>query len=192
MDETTRRVITMSVTISTLALVGGWVGATRLKPARPHEANTLRHPTSTFILATALAACGTALTVLCAGAGPREDIWVPWFFAFMTATPGLLVLDYYRGRHELIDGGMRYGKLFGRGGALRWQDVRTVAYSTSMKWFRLECADGTVVRVSVWLTSLPAFATAVLRGVSPGTIDVKTRAVLEETSAGRPPSIWQP
>lgn len=192
MDATTHRVITMSLTIAALALMGRWVGATRLKPARSHEANTLQHPTSTFILATGFAASGMAFIVLCAGSIPRKDIWVLWFFAIVTAAPSLLVLDYYRGRHELIDRGMRYGKLFGRGGALRWEDVRTVAYSTSMKWFRVECADGTVVRVSVWLTSLPAFATAVLRNVAPATIDVKTRAVLEETSAGRPPSIWEP
>jgi hypothetical protein len=74
--------------------------------------------------------------------------------------------------------------------SLRWAQVTRVRYSQSLKWFRIEAADGAVVRVSAMLTGLPQFAQAVLAEVPEFHIDKSARPVLERTAAGFPPPIW--
>ena len=59
-----------------------------------------------------------------------------------------------------------------------------------MKWFLLETASGSKVRVSAMLTGLPEFARLVLRHVPKEAIEPGTRAILAETEQGRPPSVW--
>ena len=90
----------------------------------------------------------------------------------------------------LTPDGLRYGKMFGGGGILRWADVRRLNYSESAKWFRLDLADGRVVRLSAMLIGMPEFARAALAQVPPPAIDPDTRSVLEGTRAGDLPRIW--
>ena len=55
--------------------------------------------------------------------------------------------------------------MLGRGGDLRWSEVRKLWYRPWSKWFWLHLADGRAVRVSAMLTGLPAFARAALAEV---------------------------
>jgi hypothetical protein len=73
---------------------------------------------------------------------------------------------------------------------MRWSDVRSLRYSQSAKWFRLDLADGRVVRISAMLQGLPEFAAAALTQVPPATIDGDTRMVLEATARGELPRVW--
>lgn len=66
----------------------------------------------------------------------------------------------------------------------------TLRYSHSAKWFRLDLADGWVVRISAMLQGLPEFAAAVLAQVPPAAIDGDTRTVLEATARGELPRVW--
>ncbi|HEU5180416.1 MAG TPA: PH domain-containing protein, partial [Candidatus Polarisedimenticolia bacterium] len=75
-------------------------------------------------------------------------------------------------------------------GVLKWDAVRRLHYSHSAKWFRIDLADGGVVRVSAMLMGLPGFAQAALGQVSAAAIDSETRTVLEATAAGNLPRIW--
>lgn len=65
-----------------------------------------------------------------------------------------------------------------------------LSYSDTMKWFRIELPDASAVRISAMLSGLPAFARAALAAVPSAAIDPDARAVLEQTAAGNPPSIW--
>lgn len=58
------------------------------------------------------------------------------------------------------------------------------------KWFRLDGANGEVVRVSAMLMGLSEFARVVLQKVSGSSIDPAARPILEQTAAGSPLSIW--
>ena len=102
----------------------------------------------------------------------------------------LLILDYRNARHALTEDGLRYGKLLGGGGQARWTEVRELRYSQSAKWFRLDLANGRVVRISAMLQGLPEFAAAALTRVPPAAIDGDTRAVLEATARGELPRVW--
>jgi hypothetical protein len=102
-----------------------------------------------------------------------------------------LVLEYFIVRHRLTDEGIEYRRLFGQRGSLRWREVRSVGFSNVMKWFVLESYTGKAVRISALLMGLPEFARLVLAHVPRELIEANTQAILEETSQGRPPSIWQ-
>jgi hypothetical protein len=115
---------------------------------------------------------------------------VTLFFLGFAALGLPLVLDYRNARHVLTPDGLRYGKMFGGGGVLRWTDVHRLNYSQSAKWYRLDLADGRVVRVSAMLIGLPNFARAALEQVPPSAITPEARSVLEATRAGNLPSIW--
>lgn len=101
-----------------------------------------------------------------------------------------MIIDYFMARHRVSDDGLAYRKLLGTRGFLRWSDLRKVRYGSTMKWFRLETADGSVVRISAMLMGLPEFAQALLKSAPVEAIDAHTLQVLEATADGDPPSLW--
>jgi hypothetical protein len=101
-----------------------------------------------------------------------------------------IVGDYFAARHEVSEEGLRYGRLFGSGGQIRWADLKSVRFSAAMKWFRLESQSGTVVRISVMLMGLPVFAQLLLVYTPPEAIESNTLSVLRMTAEGNPPSVW--
>ena len=151
----------------------------------------LVHPRSTLVVGVACTFFFAAIAVLSAlFPGRSGSPWITLFFAGFAVMGIPVVLDWRNGRHALVPGGMRYGRMFGGGGELRWSDVRAVRWSEAAKWFRLELSDGRVVRVSAMLRGLPAFAAAVLASVPAGAIDEPARRLLEATAAGDLPRIW--
>ena len=50
--------------------------------------------------------------------------------------------DYFAARHEVSEEGLRYGRLIGSGGLLRWDELKSVRFSQRHKWFRLESQSG--------------------------------------------------
>jgi hypothetical protein len=70
--------------------------------------------------------------------------------------------DYFAARHNVSDEGLRYSRLVGSGGYIRWTEVKKVQFSDAMKWFRLESQSGEAVRISIMLMGLPEFAWALL------------------------------
>jgi hypothetical protein len=190
-DDSFQRGITVGLTLVVLSLLFTAMSKARTEPMPESEADVLRHPkiilavglVLTFIMS--LFTIGSALAVARSGVGP------PMLFLAFAAMCALIVVEYQRSRHQLVPGGMRYGRLLGRGGDFRWSDVFRLRYSSSMKWFSVELTNGATARISVMLTSLPAFASAALAHLPPDRIDDATRLVLQETAAGSPPSIWR-
>ena len=101
-----------------------------------------------------------------------------------------VVGDYFAARHEVSREGLLYGRLLGDGGFLCWDELSSVRFSSSMKWFRLETQSGTVVRVSVMLMGLPVFAQMILAYARSAAIDPTTQMILHATAEGNPPSVW--
>jgi len=86
---------------------------------------------------------------------------------------------------------LRYGRLLGSGGFIRWSELKRVRFSDSMKWFVLESQSSQVVRLSVMLMGLPIFAQRLLARTPRDVIDRSSLSVLEATADGNPPSVWR-
>ena len=174
-----------------MTLVMGWLARRRSAPRPPQDARTLVHPKSTLLIGLVCGGFFLALALLCSlFPGKTGSPAFSLFFVGFALLGVPLVLDYRNARHTLVADGMQYGRMLGGTGELRWRDVRRLRYSQSAKWFRLDLADGSVVRVSAMLMGLPGFAQAALGQVQASAIDVPTRAVLEATAAGDLPRIW--
>jgi hypothetical protein len=116
-------------------------------------------------------------------------VWVPRvgfpvFLLAPTLAGVVYIWMYFKERHRLEPGGLCYRRSLTGSGTLRWSEVGKVHYSQVMGLFRLVTRQGEIVRVSVWLIGLPAFARAVLAGVPGTSIDTDTRQVLEQTAVG--------
>ena len=98
--------------------------------------------------------------------------------------------DYFAARHNVSDEGLRYTRLVGSGGYIRWEDVKKVQFSDAMKWFRLESQSGEVVRISIMLMGLSEFARALLAHTPRESIEKSALPVLQATAEGNPPSVW--
>jgi Bacterial PH domain len=169
----------------------GWLAHTRTHPRPAHGADTLAHPRSTLIVGLICGGFFLAIAVLSAlFPGKTGSPLITLFFLGFAALGLPLVLDYRNARHTLTSDGLRYGRMLGNGGTLRWTEVRRVRYSEAAKWFRLELSGGEVVRISAMLKGLPQFAAAVLGRVPSAAIDEDTRAVLEATARGELPRVW--
>jgi hypothetical protein len=174
-----------------MSAVMGWLARARTSPGAPHDSRTLAHPRSTLIVG-----------LVCTGFFLLLAVWsflfpgktgspvISLFFLGFAALGAPLILDYRNARHVLTHDGLQYGKLFGGGGRMRWTEVRELRYSQSAKWFRLQLADGRVVRISAMLRGLPEFAAAALAQVSPAAIGEDAPVVLQATAQGELPRVW--
>lgn len=174
-----------------MSLVMAWVARGRLRSAPTQGGGALVHPPSTLIIG--LVCAGLFLTIALLSAlfpAKSGSPAVTLFFVGFAALGLLMILEYRNGRHMLTEDGLQYGRMLGQTGALRWNEVRRLAYSESAKWFRIELANGRVVPVSAMLVGLPSFARAALDHVPPNAIDPNTQSVLEATAAGNLPRIW--
>ncbi len=175
-----------------MSLAMGWVARSRTNRRVPGDGRTLVHPRSTLIVGVVCTVFFLALAVLSVMfPGKSQRVWIATLLFVGFAALGVpMILDYLNGRHTLTPDGLRFGKMLGGGGELRWNEVTALHYSESAKWFRLELGDGRVVRVSAMLIGLPEFASAALAEVPPAAIDPGARTVLEATAAGDLPRIW--
>jgi hypothetical protein len=82
-------------------------------------------------------------------------------------------------RHVVAEDALVGGSAWGKPVRLAWDGLRAVRWSAANQWFELEGEDGRV-RVSRWLTGLPALAAALeARGkLAEGVADAASRARL--------------
>ncbi len=174
-----------------MSLVMNWIARSRGRPRPGGAAQRLQHPTSTLIIGLTgflfLAAIAVVSNVLANATTSWKTTTIFVGFALL-ALP--ILADYFAARHEVSEEGLRYGRLFGSGGYLRWTDLKSVRFSDAMKWFRLESQSGKVVRLSVMLMGLPTFAQLLLAHAPRQSIEKSTLPVLQTTAEGTPPSVW--
>jgi hypothetical protein len=174
-----------------MALVMGWVAASRLRRRPTSDARRLVHPPSTLIIGLAGLVFFAGIAVLSNGYANRTTTW--WTTATFTGfalLSVLLIADYVLARHQVSEDGLGYSRLTGRRGYLRWSELRRVRYVPAMKWFRLETASGDVARISVVLVGLPELASLLLAHAPATAVDADTASILQATAAGHPPSVW--
>jgi hypothetical protein len=174
-----------------MSLVMGWVARSRSRPRPAGAARRLQHPISTLIIGVAGFLLFAAIAVISNVFANATTSWKTTTIFVGFALLALPILgDYFAARHEVSDEGLRYGRLFGPGGYMRWTEVKCVRFSETMKWFRLESQSGKVVRLSVMLMGLPTFAQLLLAHAPPQSIERNTLPVLQTTAEGNPPSVW--
>ena len=174
-----------------MSLIMGWVARSRMRPRPVRSERQLRHPISTLIIGLAGFLLFAAIAVVSnVFANATTSWWTTGIFVGFALMALPITGDYFAARHEVSEEGLRYGRLIGSGGLLRWDEVKSVRYSPGMKWFRLELQSGVVVRLSVMLMGLPVFATLLLARARSDAIDPETRLILQATAEGNPPSVW--
>src|SRR5438045_8259992 len=145
-----------------MSLVMGWVARSRMRPRPACCDQQLRHPVSTLIIGLAGFLLFAAIAVISNVFSNKTTSWWTTAIFLGFALLALLALpvvgDYFAARHEVSREGLLYGRLLGDGGFLCWDELSSVRFSSSMKWFRLETQSGKVVRVSVMLMCLLVFA----------------------------------
>lgn len=174
-----------------MAAFMGWVTSQRRKAGNMGAPNRLSHPKAILIIGLAGFVLFLGLAVV-SNLFPNDTVswWTTVVFLGFATLSGLLIAEYYRARHEYSEEGLRFSRLFGSGGYLRWNMLSSVKYSHAMKWFRLQAHSGEVARISAYQSGLPNFARTLLEHAPLGTIDSETLGILKETSEGHPPALW--
>jgi hypothetical protein len=174
-----------------MSLIMGWVARSRMRPRPAGCDQQLQHPISTLIIGLAGFLLFAAIAVVSnVFANATTSWWTTAIFVGFALLALPVVGDYFAARHEVSREGLRYGRLIGAGGFLRWDELKSVRFSSSMKCFRLKSQSGTVVRISVMLMGLPIFAQMLLANTRWEAIDLTTRTILQATAEGNPPSVW--
>ena len=73
----------------------------------------------------------------------------------------------------------------------RWDELRSLKYSTFSRWFVLENSQGHVARISIMMTGLPAFARLLMERALDVSIDPAAIPILKQTAKGELPPMWQ-
>ena len=174
-----------------MSLVMGWVGRSRGRARPAAAARRLQHPTSTLIIGVVCFLFFAAIAVVSnVFANSTTSWWTTAIFVGFALLALPVVGDYFAARHDVSDEGLRYNRLVGSGGYIRWADIKKVQFSDAMKWFRLESQSGEVVRLSIILMGLPEFARVLLAHTPRESIEKNALPVLQATAEGNPPSVW--
>lgn len=175
-----------------MLVVMGWLAAQRMKPDADAMPGRLHHPGAYLAVGIVCTGLFSLLAVLSVVFDNGTSAWwVTGIFAAFVVPGVLMIVEYFRVRHECTSNGLTYARLFGGGGYIGWHNVSMIVYSDAMKWFRITANTGEVARVSAMHKGLPYFAGIVLAHVPRSAIDDDTLAVLEGAAAGDLPSILQ-
>lgn len=187
-----RRTIQWTVWGLTLVAVMGWVARSWLKLRHQRLPCELRHPPSTLFIGLFGFALFTSIGLMPDTTGKNDtvSVWTDLAFLFFAVMSLAMVAEYFLARHRLTPDGLEFGRLLGRRGKLKWADVHSVEYASTMKWFKVRTEQGTTVRISAMLMGLPEFAHQLLSHVPAKRITEPTRSIPAETADGSPPSVW--
>ena len=174
-----------------MSLVMSSVARSRARPRPAASGQRLQHPASTLIIGLSCFLLFAAIAVISNIFANATTSWKTTTIFVGFALLALPIMgDYLAARHEVSECGLRYGRLIGSGGYMRWTELKSIRFSEAMKWFRLESQSGRVVRLSVMLMGLPRFAQLLLAHAPRQSIDKNTLPVLQTTAEGNPPSVW--
>ncbi len=180
------RIIQWAIWGILMLLVMRWISRSRLQTPAGTGVCRLAYPRSIRIIGIGGLLFFSAIAVLSSTASDTPPA-IPLLFLGFALIGAWLVAESFCVWHEITRQGITYRRLIGRGGHLRWSELRQVRYSPWMGVFVLRGSNGETVRVSTLMTGLPEFARMILAWAPPGTIDAKTLAILQETAVGRPP-----
>jgi hypothetical protein len=90
----------------------------------------------------------------------------------------LVILAAMIERIELGEHGLRARNMFGCWRSVRWEEVASLGFNSSMQWFYMRTHGRRVVRVSAMMTGLPVFARQALLRLAPEAIDEDLHPVL--------------
>jgi hypothetical protein len=174
-----------------MSAIMAWVARSRARARPAGDARRLQHPPSTLAVGLACFLFFAAIAVVSnVYANATTHWWTTAIFVGFALLALPVLGDYFAARHEVSEEGLRYGRLLGRGGFVRWVELKSVHFSDALKWFRLESKSGEVVRLSVMLMGLPTFAQLLLAHTPAEAINRHTLPVLQKTAEGNPPSVW--
>lgn len=163
-----------------------------VEPAEAAEPISLRLPATSLVIGALSAGFFFWMAGMSAATGQHAMVTLgtALCFAALGVVALLMVADYYLARHVLTEDAIDAGRRFGGRRVMRWDAVRRLRFSPTLKWFVLEDQTGRKVRVSTSLSGLPEFARVALERVPEAALDKKTQRLLSETRLGRRPRVW--
>lgn len=175
-----------------MTAVMAWVGRSRTRPGPATDTRKLEQPTSTLILGLIGVVFFGGITLISNtfGRNRTTTIWTTLTFVFFAVASSTMILEYVFGRHWLSERGMAHQGMFGRRREFSWSDVRSVRYSSVMKWFVIRLHSGDAVRVSAMVMGLPELARLLLEQVPRSAIEDETFEILRQTEHGQLPKVW--
>ena len=93
-------------------------------------------------------------------------------------------------RVEAHDDMLHHRSVMGGRNRLPVSQITHVAYLPKVRWFAVRLDNGSMVRVSRVMTSLPEFASWISSRVGNSKIEKETQNILESTAKGSLPGIW--
>ena len=93
-------------------------------------------------------------------------------------------------RVEVKDDMLQHRSVMGGTNRLQVNRIMHVEYLPKVRWFAVRLDDGTTMRVSRVMTSLPDFAAWISSRVKESRIEKETRTILDSTANGSLPGIW--
>ncbi|BDT59832.1 hypothetical protein MasN3_33260 [Massilia varians] len=176
--------------VAAMTLTMRWLARARHRAAAAAAGGRVQHHAGCLVI-------GVIGTLFFIGVMVAASFWPDegvnaWFHAFMSCFVLLgayLVADWRFARHTVSEAGMDFGRPTGKRLAFGWDEVREVRYGNLGRWFKIELQPGQVLRVSVAMAGLPAFADQVLRHVPAVRIERDTLRMLERTARGDLPPL---
>src|SRR5947209_20060121 len=109
-----------------MRLIMGWVARSIRQPITDGNARQFQNPPSTLIIGLVCFSFFAGIAIVSNVFANATTTWLTTtvFVGFaLLALP--LVGDYFAARHEVSEEGLRYGRLFGSGGRIRWADLKS-------------------------------------------------------------------
>lgn len=171
-----------------MLLILRWISRSRLRTPATAGAHRLVYPRSIGIIGLVGTIFSGALAMLSSLSSTASPV-IPLLFLAFALLSIWIVAEYARVQHEITETGITYRRLIARGGHLPWSEIRRVYYSSWRGAFVLQGSSGERLSISTLMAGLPEFAQMLLRKAPPEAIDPRTRMILQETAAGRPPGL---
>jgi len=179
------------ITVAALALVMGWVARRRKAAKVEGRARVLTNPAAVWIIGVLSTTLFVGVAMLSIFMGTGRDWLATCIFLGFALLGVPLIIDGFRVRHELKDGGIAYRGLVLAYDRVLWNELESAAWSNSMKWLVLTTWDGRKLRFSGLLNGLDSLALALAEHAPRLRMNDRTAKVLADARQGILPNIWQ-
>jgi hypothetical protein len=175
----------------TMAGIAFWISKARRKSALSGGELVMKYPFFAMVLAFICVIISGGLVALTfVVASQNAPWWTTAIFGVMFLGSVHFVVECFVAKYHLSPDGLRYVSVFTGERHFRWDELKSLKYADSMKWFVLKNSRGEVARISVMMIGLPAFARLLMERARHVDIEPATIPILRKTAQGEPPGLF--
>lgn len=171
--------------------IASWFGRARMKRASPGDQVVMTYPLAALVVALICTmSFGAAAVFSFFASAANAPWWTTAIFGVFALGSLHWLAECWVGRYQLSETGLRYVSVFTGTRFFKWDDLQSVKYSPSMRWFILKDSRGQVARISIMMTGLCEFALLVMEHTPNVNIGAYAMPILQKTARGEPPPVW--